>query len=428
MKSLDPPIALVGPATSSHTNGGVTATQRVFIYGINYAPEPIGVGRYTGEIGAYLVGQGIEVEVVTAVPHYPGWAVRDGYRNRFSVERLAGARVTRCPILLKTEMRGIWRAIAPFTFALTSAPVAIWRILKTRPDTVLCVEPTLLSVPAALFAAKIVGARTVLHVQDLEIDAAFAVGHLRGHVVRKIAIMVERAILRAFDAVVTISSRMQSHLESKGIAPQRLNLVRNWVDLEKIKPLNGVSSYREELGIPTESFVALYAGNIGPKQALPIVLEAATHLMNETKVIFVIVGDGPEKSRLLRQYGHLPNVRFLPVQPEARLCELLNFANVHLLPQDRGAADLVLPSKLGGMLASERPCIVMADKGTELCEFLGTGAITLPPGNSQALVEAIKKIFHTPNCIDVSRNRVRVATLDAKKNLSMFRAILVHPK
>jgi Glycosyl transferase 4-like domain len=118
-------------------------------------------------------------------------------------------------------MRGVWRALAPLTFALTSAPTAVWRIFTTRPDVVLCVEPTLFSAPAALLAAKIVGAKTVLHVQDLEIDAAFAVGHLRGGILRKIAKLFEGAVLRSFDRVVTISNRMRDSLESKGVLSQR---------------------------------------------------------------------------------------------------------------------------------------------------------------------------------------------------------------
>jgi len=424
MAIREAPIALTGDATLSHTRAGTTVPKRVFIYGINYAPEPIGVGRYTGEFGSYLAQQGLEVEVVTAVPHYPGWAMRNGYRNRFCVERIAGARITRCPLFLKSEVHGAWRVIAPLTFALTSAPVAIWRILTTRPDTVLCVEPTLFSAPAALLAAKIVGARTVLHVQDLEIDAAFAVGHLRGGFLQKMANMVERAVLRAFDAVVTISNRMQDRLKTKGISPQRLSIVRNWVDLEKIKPLSGATSYRNDLRLPDGSFVALYAGNIGPKQALPIILDAAEHLAAETNLIFVVAGDGPEKSRLVARYAHLPNVRFLPVQPEERLCELLNLADVHLLPQDRGAVDLVLPSKLGGMLASGKPCIVMADPGTELYEFLDDGAIILPPGDSLILADVIKRVVHSAGHRPIGDNSARVAALDARQNLPAFRAIL----
>jgi colanic acid biosynthesis glycosyl transferase WcaI len=402
--------------------------QRVLIYGINYAPEPTGVGRYTGELGSYLVQQGFEMEVVAATPHYPGWAVQGGYRNRFSVERLDGVRITRCPLFLTTEMRGVRRALAPLTFALMSAPIAVWRIFTTRPDVVLCVEPTLFSAPAALLAAKIIGAKTVLHVQDMEIDAAFAVGHLRGGILRKLANLFESAVLRSFDRVVTISNRMRDGLESKGVPSQRLSLVRNWVDLEKIKPLSRGSSYRRELGLSRSSFVALYAGNIGAKQGLSLILEAAERLVAKSDLVFVVAGNGPEKKRLMTRYGGMPNVRFLPVQPEERLCELLNVADVHLLPQDRGTVDLVFPSKLGGMLASGKPCIVMADPETELFEFVGDGAIVLPQGDSLLLAQAIERVFSEGRSVDLSSNRERIAAFDAKYNLPAFKAILANSK
>jgi colanic acid biosynthesis glycosyl transferase WcaI len=418
-------MAIAENSKSSLVRGRDTVAWRVFIYGINYAPEPTGVGRYTGEIGSYLAQQGMDVNVVTAVPHYPGWIVRDGYRNRYSVERIGGVKITHCPLFLKTEMRGVWRVVAPLTFALMSAPIAFWNILAMRPNTVLCIEPTLFSAPAALLAARIIGARTVLHVQDLEIDAAFAVGHLRSRIVKKIAQAFERFILCAFDDVVTISNRMQGRLILKGVPPQRLNLVRNWVDLEKVKPLDGPSSYRKDLGLSDATFVALYAGNIGPKQALPIILDAAECLVSESNLIFVVVGNGPEKARLLARYGHLPNVKFLPVQPEERLCDLLNLADVHLLPQDRDAADLVLPSKLGGMLASGKPCIIMADPNTELYEFMGDGVIILPPGDSHLLAETVKRAFQNAEYLTVGNYSGRLAELDARHNLPAFERLLI---
>ncbi len=412
--------------SDSSGSGAVASvrSRRVLIYGMNYTPELIGVGRYTGELGAYLSSRGIEVDVVTAVPHYPGWTLRDGGRNGYRSEKLAGARIARCPLLLRAEMRGIWRLLAPLSFAITSAPVVVWRILSTRPDAVLCVEPTLLAAPAALVCAKLVGARTVLHVQDLEVDAAFAVGHLTGDYFRKAATLFERVVLGAFDAVVTISCRMRDRLAAKGVPEARLSVVRNWVDLDKIKPMPGRSTYRDELCLSDDAFVALYAGNIGPKQALHVVLDAAGQLAGESGLIFVIAGDGPEKKSLEARYGHLPNVRFLPVQPEERLCELLNLADVHLLPQDRGAADLVLPSKLGGMLASGRPCIVMADQGTELYDFLNGGAILLRPGDSVALARAISRSFERTEEVSLSGNDARLAALNAGENLAALSTVL----
>lgn len=399
--------------------------KRILIYGINYTPEPIGVGRYSGELGAYLTARGFEVDVVTAVPHYPGWQLRNEYKNAYLNEVILGARVTRCPIWLGKHVHGIWRLIAPLSFALSSAPVAFWRILCRRPTTVLCVEPTLFSAPVAMVAARLVGAKTVLHVQDLEVDAAFATGHLcGGGIYAKAASFFERTVLKAFDAVVTISGRMQERLRDKGIAQEKLAVIRNWVDLAKFETATTGANYRRELGISDQKFVVLYSGNLGVKQGLNVLLDAARALASEPALQFIIAGDGPEKSRLAAQYADLPNVRFIPLQPECRLSEFLCFPDVHVLPQERGAADLVLPSKLGGMLASQKSCIVMADPGTELHNFLGDCVTLISPGDAVKLAEAIRSsIARRENSSPTDRGS-RLQLLDARYNLSAFEAVL----
>ena len=382
----------MGPSSPREDASGVAAPRprRVMIYGMNYAPEMIGVGRYTGEIGAYLHDAGDDVEVVTTPPHYPGWAVRDSFRNRYGVTRSDRMRVTRCPLLLRKEMRGIWRVLAPLSFAVSSAPVAIWRILTHRPDVVLMVEPTLFAAPAALLAAKAAGVRTVLHVQDLEIDAAFAVGHLKNDALQKAAQLFERLVLRRFDHIITISDQMSRRLQLKSIPADRISVVRNWTDLDQIKPLDGPNAFRAELGLADGAFVVLYAGNIGAKQALHVVMDAAAELTGRPDIVFVIAGEGPELNGLVAR--RLPNVRFLPLQPEDRLCELLNLADLHILPQDRGAADLVMPSKLAGMLASGRPVLAMADPGTEIHDFLEGAATLIPAGDSARLAESVASL------------------------------------
>jgi colanic acid biosynthesis glycosyl transferase WcaI len=240
---------------------------RILIHGLNYSPEPIGIGRYTGELAAYLAAQGDAVEVVTALPHYPGWRIHEPYKNgRYTNDVQDGIKVIRCPLLLHTSGRGIWRLLAPLTFAVTSAPVVFWRILRSRPHTIVCVEPTLMSVPAALLAAKLVSARSVLHVQDLEIDAAFNVGHLQGTWLRNTAKAFERFMLRRFDVVITISDRMAQRLAVNGAPPTAIKVIRNWVNTSKIRYLDGPNAFRRQIGISESSFVVLYSGQIGPKR------------------------------------------------------------------------------------------------------------------------------------------------------------------
>lgn len=368
------------------------AARKVLIYGMNYAPELAGVGKYTGEIAEYLAREGGDVTVVTTPPHYPGWAVQDGYRNGYGSSVENGVKVVRTPLLLRRKMSGIWRMLAPLSFAVASAPVVFWQILRRRPETVFCVEPTLFASPVAQLAAAVVGARTVLHVQDLEVDAAFAVGHLGAHgLLKKLGFAFERFTLKRFDKVITISNRMAEKLVAKGVLPEKMALVRNWVDLTHIYPMDEESPYRAELGFEKEDFVVLYSGNIGAKQGLNVLLDAAEQLKDEKKIHFVIAGEGPVKAELQARYGHLSNLRFLPFQPYARLNAFLNMADLHALPQDKGAADLVLPSKLGGMLASGRPVLVTADDGTELAEFVRGAAIVVPPGDAGEMAQAINE-------------------------------------
>lgn len=363
----------------------------VLIQGMNYAPELTGVGRYTGELARGLAGRGHAVEVVTTPPHYPGWRARPPYGARRYVSEKDGAiRITRCPVVLHESGRGLWRLAAPASFALFSAPVVLWRILRGRPGTVLCVEPTLLAAPVALLGAWLVDARRVLHVQDLEVDAAFAVGHLRGGGrIARLAARFEGAVLSRFDTVVTISTNMAERLVSKGVPRERLRLIRNWVDTARIHPLGRPSVYRRELGVGDEVFVVLYAGQMGPKQSLHLVFEAAERLADRSDIVFVVAGDGPLKDEFRRRFGGLPNVRLLDLQPEERLNELLNLADCHILPQDPAVKDLVLPSKLGGMLASGKEVLVVADDDSELATFVGTSCVRLPTERAHEIGETV---------------------------------------
>ena len=366
---------------------------RILIYAMNYAPEVAGVGRYTGDIGESFLEAGHEVAVVTTLPHYPGWKVQSPYRNwRWRRERRDKLTIERCPLVLRERMGGLWRLIAPLSFAITSAPVAIWRALRFRPDVILCIEPTLMVAPVALVMARLIGAKAALHVQDLEVDAAFAVGHLaRKAWLMKLGLTFERLLLRRFEQIVTISNAMAERLARKGVDVDRIVVVRNWVDLDAIRPLDRVSRYRAELGIAASDCVVLYSGSVGAKQGLEALIEAAERLAGRADIRFVIAGEGPAKAALVARAGAAANVRFLPFQPYERLSEFLGLADLHVLPQMADAADLVLPSKLAAMLASGRRVIVTADEDTELASFVAGVAIRTPPGDVAALAAAIER-------------------------------------
>jgi colanic acid biosynthesis glycosyl transferase WcaI len=383
-------------------------TKRVLIYGMNYFPEVAGAGRYTGEIAEYFASLGSEVVVVTTPPHYPGWRVQTSFCNhRFTSEVRNKVRVIRCPLWLHRRMRGFWRLLAPLSFAVTSAPVLLWQLWRFRPDVALSVVPTMSGAPFVLAGARLVGAKTILHMHDLEADAAFAVGHLSDWTwLKSLAFAFEQSIVRRFDKVITISDRMADKIVAKGARREDTIVIRNWVDLDLIKPLVDESPYRDEMGYRSGQIIVLYSGNIGRKQGLDILCETAKRLATQTNIQFVIAGEGPAKAQLVERFGTLSNIRFLPFQPYERLSEFLGMADVHVLPQEANVADLVLPSKLGGMLASGKPIIVMTETNTELAHFLHDSAIQVPPGDPQALSNAVLA-FANSGAPDVAKARYR---------------------
>ncbi len=161
--------------------------------------------------------------------------------------------------------------------------------------------------------------------------------------------------------------------------------------MNAIAPRSG-GDYRAELGIPADAVVALYSGNMGGKQGLQTLADAARRLDGETRLWFVFCGQGPERAPLQAACQGLERVRFLDLQPAERLGELLNTADVHLLPQRAGAADLVMPSKLTGMLASGRPVVCGAAPGTELAAVVARCGLVIPPEDGAAMAAAVRTL------------------------------------
>ena len=67
---------------------------KILLYGLNYAPEPVGIGKYSGELAQWLAAEGHQIRVITAPPYFPGWRVLPGFRNRYSIEEDEGVKST----------------------------------------------------------------------------------------------------------------------------------------------------------------------------------------------------------------------------------------------------------------------------------------------------------------------------------------------
>jgi len=366
---------------------------RLLIYGINFFPELTGIGKFTGEMADWLARRGHSIEVVTTPPYYPEWRIAAGYSAAsYRSERwpVAAAiiRVLRCPLWVPRRLSGSARVLHHVSFALSSLP-AYLACLTRAPDMVWVVAPAVAVAPQALLLARLFRVPVWLHVQDFEVDAAFGMGLIQGGLARRLALWAESKLLRRFDRVSSISGKMVDRLVDKGVEPDRTTLFPNWVDLDAIRPLTDRGQARRRFGIDLGEVVVLYAGNMGEKQGLEVVVEAARRLTDQPSIRFVFAGAGTAKSHLEQLASGLPNVSWLPLQPVEHLNDLLNAADIHVLPQRADAADLVMPSKLTGMLASGRAIIGTAADGTQLAQVLDACAMRVLPGAADALASAI---------------------------------------
>jgi colanic acid biosynthesis glycosyl transferase WcaI len=362
---------------------------KILIYGINYAPELTGVGKYTAEMAVLLASRGHEVRVVCAPPYYPEWRIGEGYVSwRYQHETRDGVAIWRAPLWVPTRPSGLKRMLHLATFAATSLPLLVRHVLW-RPHAVMLIAPTLMCAPGSLMLARITRARAWLHIQDYEVDAAFDLGLLKSSFAARTARWVESALLRRFDAVSSITRQMSARATTKGVDASRVVCLPNWVDVSTIFPLARPSEFRRLLGIPAEQKVILYSGNMGAKQGIETLADAAVALAARTDLTFVFCGSGAAKESLVERCSGLTNCVFLPLQPVDRLNELLNLADIHVLPQRGDAADLVMPSKLTGMFASGRATVAMARRGTALYEAVAPRGVVVPPDNVKALAAAI---------------------------------------
>jgi colanic acid biosynthesis glycosyl transferase WcaI len=371
---------------------------RVLIVGLNYAPEPVGIGPYTTGLAEALAEAGHAVTAVVGQPYYPQWRKDPAYAGGWRRSTEQGVTVIRCPHYVPREPTGRKRMLHLASFALSALlPALRTALAKDRPQVVIAIAPALLSVITAWLAARLSGAKLWVHVQDFEVEAALATGLLgkRGRLVQ-FALWLEARLLRLANRVSTISPQMVARLLAKGVAADRALELRNWADPRFAIDPEGAEALRADWGIGARK-VALYSGNIARKQGIEILIEAARLLTERSDLAFVICGEGPNRAELARRAKDLHNIQLHDLQPAARMGALLGLADVHLLPQIAGAADLVLPSKLTNMLASGRPVVATAELGTGLAdEVTGCGLIT-PPGDAEAVARAIAALLDDPD-------------------------------
>ena len=340
---------------------------RLLILNQFFYPDHSATSQLMTDLGESLVGRGMQVTALAGRGRYNGGgglAPREDYR---------GVRVERAWATSFGKDSVAGRLADYLTFYLGAA----WKLLALpRQDVVMALTTPPLIGLLALLACRLKGMKLVALVQDIYPDVGVALGSFKeGSLATRLLDRLNRVVLAGADRVIVLGDCMRERVVDKAghAAADRVDVIHNWADGEKIRPLGegDENPFVEEQGLRGR-FVVQFSGNLGRVNDFDTPLEAARLLRGREDVVFLFIGDGA-KAGEIRDYVRrhdLGNVRLLPYQPREALLHSLAAGQAHLVTLAEGLAGLSVPSKTYGILAAGRPLLFVGDPRSDVARLI----------------------------------------------------------
>lgn len=355
----------------------------------NFPPEKNAQASRVYERARYWVKWGHEVTVITCAPNFPEGRVYTGYRNRFhQVERIDGIRVVRVGTFIAANTGTVLRIVDFVSYMFAS----LWAgLFEVRPDIIVATSPQFFAAVAGWALARVRRLPFVFELSDLWPDSIVAVGAMKANVGLRYLEKFELFLYRQSAAVVALTYAFKKNLVRRGIAEQKIFVVRNGVELEAFQPRARAATLRDELHIAEDEIVFGYMGTLGMAHGLNNVLEAAELLVGK-QIRFLLVGPGAEREKLVDEANRrkIHNVTFVPPQPKQRMSDYWSICDVALVHlKDSPLFATVIPSKLFEAMGMGLPILLAAPSGeaSEIVAAEGAG-LCIPPGEPIALAQA----------------------------------------
>lgn len=371
------------------------ANRRLLIVGLNYWPEETGNAPYTTGLAEHVASKGTSVTVISGMPYYPQWRIeKEGYRDRWRLhEQRNGVDIHRFRQYVPSTQSAARRALFEATFL---AHAATARGLG-RQDLVLGILPSLSDGVLAVGLARKHGAPLALLVQDLVGQSAAQSGISGGGKVVGVTRSIEGWVARQARGIAVVAEGFRRPLEELGVKSDRIHRVRNWTHINP--GTQSREATRKRLDLPLDKLICLHAGNMGLKQGLEnLVGTARLAYTSSPELLFVLMGDGNQRSMLEEHAAGLPNLRFLPPQPEEDFPNVLSAADILLVNQRPTVTDMSLPGKLTSYFASGQPVVAAVSPTSETAREL-TGSdvgLVVDAGQPELLLRAIQRLANNP--------------------------------
>lgn len=364
----------------------------VLLIGLNYAPEPTGNAPYTTKLAEGLVRLGHNVQVLTGYPHYPHWRIAEGYSGLSKQEKVNGVPVRRLRHSVPAVPRTFNRLLMELTFGLHTA-LRRWG----QHDVVLVVSPGLFSSAFAVAKARLTGTPVAIWIQDLYSRGLEETG--AGGSITKAMKWVESKILGACSGVTVIHGRFRDYVVDELAVPQQnVDVIRNWTHIRHSEDFDR-QAVRARLGWPAGETIALHAGNMGVKQGLENVVEAA-RLADafDSRVRFVLLGAGNRREALQVAGEGISSLSFLKPLSDKEYSEALRAADVLIVNERPELREMSVPSKLTSYFATGLPVVAATHPESATAdEIRASGAgILVDPQRPSVLLRAVEQLASDP--------------------------------
>lgn len=361
-------------------------------------PTPKGLG-----FAQELVRQGLDVEVVTGFPNYPGGKLYAGYKLKWlQRERMEGVHVTRVPLYLSHSQSAVGRILNYLSFSASALFYGL--CIAKRPDIIYAYHPPLTVGIAASLIRIMRGVPVVYDIQDMWPDTLRASGMFSNERALRVVSWVCDWLYKRVDHLVVLSPGFKRLLIQRGVPEKKIDVILNW----SAHAGDEVSALPLPADFPgPEIFRILYAGNIGKMQGLISVLDAAEMLRDESSnLMFLFLGGGVEIERLKlhAEKKVLNNVVFLPAVPLNEVSRYLAAADALLVHLRRDPLfEITIPSKTQVYMASGKPILMAVDGDAADLVKLSHCGIATESENPRAIANAAVALF---NCGVDGRQRM----------------------
>jgi len=374
------------------------AEMHILILTNYFPPEISGAARLFYELAESLANEGHRVTVVTGFPRYNMKKPPPKYRRKlWMCEWMGKVRVIRLWIPPMPRRSLILRGIEHF---LAPTVLMLGGLLSGRQDVIIIYSPPLPLGLSAFVVGLLKRIPFVVNIQDLFPKEAILLGLLRNKFLIRLFEAIEKFVYKHAACITVHSPGNRDHIIAQGIAPEKVKVVYNWVDVQKVTPGERNNWFREKYGLANK-FVVSYAGTMGWCQDMEVIIEAADLLKKNEQIIFVLVGEGPLKQFVEEEVERrkLHNVVLLPPFPWEQYIDILRASDVSMINLNPKLTTPVVPSKLLNIMSCGLPVVASLPPHSDALRIIREAdcGICVPAGNAKALADAILEVYRNPS-------------------------------